>query len=47
VRLVDSADGTYDALHPLVERFFQATFSTDNPVITEAVKRMLAAGGKR
>ncbi|MGB8965359.1 MAG: polyprenyl synthetase family protein [Candidatus Cybelea sp.] len=47
MRLVDSADGTYDALHPLVERFFQATFSTDNPVITEAVKRMLAAGGKR
>jgi octaprenyl-diphosphate synthase len=47
VRLVDSVDGTYEGLHPLVERFFQATFSTDNPVITEAVKRMLAAGGKR
>jgi octaprenyl-diphosphate synthase len=30
-----------------VERFFDETFSTDNPLITEAVKRMLAAGGKR
>jgi octaprenyl-diphosphate synthase len=34
-------------LQALVERFFQATFSTDNPIITEAIKRMLAAGGKR
>lgn len=34
-------------LHALVENFFRSTFSTDNPVITEAVRRMLAAGGKR
>jgi octaprenyl-diphosphate synthase len=34
-------------LHHLVENFFRATFSTDNPIITEAVRRMLAAGGKR
>jgi octaprenyl-diphosphate synthase len=34
-------------LHALVESFFSSTFSTDNRVITEAVKRMLAAGGKR
>jgi octaprenyl-diphosphate synthase len=34
-------------LHDLVETFFRSTFSTDNPIITEAVKRMLAAGGKR
>jgi octaprenyl-diphosphate synthase len=47
VSLVDSERGTYDDLHSAVERFFRATFSTDNPVITEAIKRMLAAGGKR
>jgi octaprenyl-diphosphate synthase len=34
-------------LYTLVEDFFRTTFSTDNPLITEAVKRMLAAGGKR
>jgi geranylgeranyl pyrophosphate synthase len=34
-------------LQALVESFFRSTFSTDNPIITEAVKRMLAAGGKR
>ncbi|HUN29608.1 MAG TPA: polyprenyl synthetase family protein [Alphaproteobacteria bacterium] len=34
-------------LRELVENFFRATFSTDNPIITEAVRRMLAAGGKR
>ena len=34
-------------LHARVETFFRSTFSTDNPIITEAVKRMLAAGGKR
>lgn len=45
--LVDSTRGTYDDLHSLVEQFFRASFSTDNPVITEAIKRMLAAGGKR
>ncbi|MBV9332621.1 MAG: polyprenyl synthetase family protein [Candidatus Eremiobacteraeota bacterium] len=42
-----SAVRTFEDLHALVERFFAATFSTDNPIITEAVKRMLAAGGKR
>jgi octaprenyl-diphosphate synthase len=39
--------GTSDDLHALVEQFFRATFTTENPVITEAIKRMLAAGGKR
>lgn len=34
-------------MYELVESFFRSTFSTDNPLITEAVKRMLAAGGKR
>ncbi len=34
-------------LYELVEHFFRTTFSTDNPLITEAVRRMLAAGGKR
>ncbi|MEO6835065.1 MAG: polyprenyl synthetase family protein [Candidatus Tumulicola sp.] len=42
----DGAAGEAD-LHALVETFFRSTFSTDNPTITEAVKRMLAAGGKR
>ncbi len=46
MRAIDSVR-TADDLQALVERFFRATFSTDNPVITEAVKRMLAAGGKR
>ena len=34
-------------LYELVESFFRSTFSTDNVLITEAVRRMLAAGGKR
>ncbi|MDQ2992270.1 MAG: polyprenyl synthetase family protein [Candidatus Eremiobacteraeota bacterium] len=34
-------------LYARVENFFRSTFSTDNALITEAVKRMLAAGGKR
>jgi len=34
-------------LYALVEDFFGTSFSTDNAVITEAVRRMLAAGGKR
>jgi octaprenyl-diphosphate synthase len=33
--------------YELVEDFFRSTFVTDNTLITEAVKRMLAAGGKR
>lgn len=45
--LTDFTPGTYDDLHALVEGFFRAKFSTDNPIITEAIKRMLAAGGKR
>jgi octaprenyl-diphosphate synthase len=31
----------------LVDAFFASSFGTDNATITEAVKRMLAAGGKR
>lgn len=34
-------------LYALVEEFFRSGFQTDNPLITEAVRRMLAAGGKR
>lgn len=34
-------------LQALVEDFFRNRFSTDNALITEAVRRMLAAGGKR
>ncbi|MBD5604923.1 MAG: polyprenyl synthetase family protein [Candidatus Eremiobacteraeota bacterium] len=34
-------------LYRLVEGFFEGAFSTDNALITEAVRRMLAAGGKR
>ncbi|MBV9645891.1 MAG: polyprenyl synthetase family protein [Candidatus Eremiobacteraeota bacterium] len=36
-----------DDLQTLIEEFFAREFRTDNPVITEAVRRMLAAGGKR
>lgn len=39
--------GTDRDLRALVEDFFRRSFSTDNPIITEAVRRMLAAGGKR
>jgi geranylgeranyl pyrophosphate synthase len=38
---------TDNDLYALVEDFFSNTFSTDNALITEAVKRMLDAGGKR
>lgn len=34
-------------LHAMVEDFFRHRFSTDNALITEAVNRMLRAGGKR
>jgi geranylgeranyl pyrophosphate synthase len=34
-------------LYALVEDFFRRGFQTDNELITEAVRRMLAAGGKR
>lgn len=43
----DREPGEEVALHELVERYFRASFTTENPIITEAVKRMLAAGGKR
>jgi octaprenyl-diphosphate synthase len=38
---------TDNDLYALVEDFFSNSFSTDNALITEAVKRMLDAGGKR
>jgi heptaprenyl diphosphate synthase len=41
------ASGSDRDLYTLVEDFFENAFSTDNPLITEAVRRMLAAGGKR
>ncbi len=34
-------------LQALIEEFFRSSFTTDNPLITEAVRRMLLAGGKR
>jgi octaprenyl-diphosphate synthase len=46
VTLVEPSS-TYEDLEALVDRFFRERFTTDNPVITEAIKRMLAAGGKR
>lgn len=36
-----------NALRELIEQYFRTSFTTENPIITEAVKRMLAAGGKR
>lgn len=35
------------ALRELIERYFRTSFTTENAIITEAVRRMLAAGGKR
>jgi octaprenyl-diphosphate synthase len=46
VTLVEPSS-TYGELEALVDRFFRERFTTDNPVITEAIKRMLSAGGKR
>jgi len=34
-------------LYALVEDYFRSAFATDNELITEAIRRMLAAGGKR
>jgi geranylgeranyl pyrophosphate synthase len=34
-------------LYAMIEEFFGTSFATSNPLITEAVRRMLAAGGKR
>jgi octaprenyl-diphosphate synthase len=42
-----SHDPSERDLYALVEEFFETSFSTDNVLITEAVHRMLAAGGKR
>lgn len=47
MRLVRTSESEREDLSALVERFFGERFATDNPLITEAVKRMLAAGGKR
>ena len=44
--MLDRATGERD-LHALVEEFFRSSFATDNALITEAVRRMLDAGGKR
>ncbi len=46
-KLPPVATGSGRDLSALVENFFETSFSTDNAVITEAVRRMLAAGGKR
>jgi octaprenyl-diphosphate synthase len=34
-------------LRGMIDEFFRSSFTTDNEIITEAVRRMLAAGGKR
>lgn len=34
-------------LQELIDRFFRQSFTTDNHLITEAIRRMLTAGGKR
>ena len=48
IGMKDPREGADDRdLSALVEEFFRTTFATDNPLITEAVRRMLAAGGKR
>jgi len=44
--VIEPASGDHD-LRALIEEFFRTSFATDNPLITEAVHRMLAAGGKR
>jgi octaprenyl-diphosphate synthase len=40
-------EGSASATAVDIEEFFRSGFTTDNPLITEAVRRMLAAGGKR
>ena len=45
--MIDAIQNDESNLYALVETFFRETFSTDNAIITEAVRRMLAAGGKR
>ncbi len=34
-------------LHAMVETYLETSFGTDNVLVTEAIRRMLAAGGKR
>lgn len=45
--MIERQQRTDASLYSLVEDFFRNTFTTDNPLITEAIKRMLQAGGKR
>ncbi len=45
--MLERAVGDERDLYALVENFFRTSFATDNALITEAVRRMLAAGGKR
>ena len=45
--MIEREDIAPSDLHGLIETFFARSFGTDNPLITEAVRRMLAAGGKR
>lgn len=45
--MIERKPRTDAGLYALVEDFFRNEFATDNPLITEAIKRMLAAGGKR
>ena len=45
--MIEQQQSDDESLYSLVEEFFRTSFSTDNPLITEAVRRMLAAGGKR
>lgn len=45
--MIERKPRTDASLYSLVEDFFRNTFTTDNPLITEAIKRMLQAGGKR
>ena len=45
--MIERQPRTDASLYSLVEDFFRNTFTTDNPLITEAIKRMLQAGGKR
>jgi octaprenyl-diphosphate synthase len=43
--MLDRADDR--DLYGMVEEYFRSSFATDNALITEAVRRMLDAGGKR
>ncbi len=45
--MIDAIRSDESNLYELIESFFRERFSTDNALITEAVRRMLAAGGKR